>query len=195
MSGFFKSNFFPMKYFLSFLASCLLSAVSAQTEPASMSRSTVPYEVFIQPASKNVKKYIRKFNSNTKADFENWQTIPEQVSIQNGFYRIRLTSHLPLQGNGLNIRKVHNKENSNEEVRSLLPKNYYRMEQLNERTIELYFSTGANTFFAESAGFLIITGLTGSGSEKMPDLLIGTTPYFNSASKTKLKNTQLLASR
>lgn len=149
----------------------------------------------MQPASKNVKKFIRNFNSESKANFEYWQTIPEQVSIQNGFYRIRLTSHLPLQGNGLNIRKVHNKKKSNEEVRALLPKNYYRMEQLNERTIELYFSTGANTFFAESPGFLIITGLTGVGQEKMPDLLIGTTPYFNGISKNKQHNSQELASR
>jgi hypothetical protein len=77
----------------------------------------------------------------------------------------------------------------------LLPKNYYRIEQPNEKTIELYFSAGANTFFADSPGFLIITGLTGVGKEKMPDLLIGTTPYFNGISKNKQHNSQVLASR
>jgi len=77
----------------------------------------------------------------------------------------------------------------------LLPKNYYRIEQPNEKTIELYFSAGANTFFADSPGFLIITGLTGVGKEKMPDLLIGTTPYFNAISKNKKHNSQELASR
>lgn len=186
---------YPLKYFLPFLTSCLISSASAQINHASTSGSFVPYEVCIEPASKSVKKYIRNFNSDSKANFENRQTIPEQVSIQNGFYRIRLTSVLPLQGESLNIRKVHQKENSNEEVRSLLPKNYYRMEQPNEKTIELYFSVGANTFFAESPGFLIISGLTGLSKEKMPDLLIGTIPYFNSASKNKLKKLQLLVSQ
>lgn len=184
-----------MKYILSFLTSCLISSVSAQVNLSSSYSSASPYEVFIQPASKHVKKYIRQFNSESKANFENWQTIPEQVSIQQGFYRIRLTSHLPIQLDGLTIRKVHQKENATEEIRSLLPKNYYRVEQPNDKTVELYFSAGANTFFAESPGFLIITGLSGVGKEKMPDLLIGTTPYFNIAAKNKQHNSQLLASR
>lgn len=184
-----------MKYILSFLTICLVSSATAQVNHSSTTGIAFPYEVFMQPASKNVKKFIRNFNSESKANFEYWQTIPEQVSIQDGFYRIRLTSVLPLQGDGLNIRKVHQKANSNEELRSLLPKNYYRIEQPNEKTIELYFSAGANTFFADSPGFLIITGLTGVGQEKMPDLLIGMTHYFNGISKNKQHNSQVLASR
>lgn len=184
-----------MKYLLPLLSSFLVYSVSAQNSETSFSGYSSHYEVFIQPASKNVKKYIRNFNSESKADFEYWQTIPEQVSIQNGFYRIRLTSNHSIQLEGLNIRKVHQQENSTEEVRSLLPRNYYRIEQPNEKTIELYFSAGANTFFSETPGFIIISGLKRGNQEKMPDLLIGTTPYFNLASKNKQSNSPLLASR
>lgn len=184
-----------MKSLLSILTSCLITSISAQTNSVSISDTKPPYEVFIQPASKNLKKYIRNFNSESKADFEYWQTQPELASIQLGFYRIRLQSQHPIRLNDLIIRKVHKKENTNEEIRSLLPKNYYRYEQLNEKTIELYFSAGANTFFAETPGFLIITGLTTLNSERMPDLLIGKTSYFNIASKNKQQQSQLLASR
>ncbi len=184
-----------MKPLLSFLTCCLISSISAQTNPVSISSNLAPLEVLIQPASKQVKKYIRNFNSESKADFEYWQTQPELACIQLGFYRIRLQSQLPIRLNDLIIRKVYQKENTNEEIRSLLPKNYYRIEQPNEKTIELYFSAGANTFFAETPGFLIITGLTTINRERMPDLLIGTTAYFNVASKNKQQPSQLLASR
>jgi len=184
-----------MKYLFPLFACWLFSAVSAQENQPLISGSTSDFEVLIQPASKNVKKYIRNFNSTSKADFEYWQTIPEQVSIQYGFYRIRLSSNHPLLTEGLNIRKVHQQENSNQEVRSLLPKNYYRIEQPNEKTIEIYFSAGANAFFAECPGFVIITGLINKGQEKMQDLLIGKSYYLTFSSKNKQLNPQLLVSR
>lgn len=184
-----------MKYLFPLFTCCLFTSVSAQEINSFHTNTTAKYEVLIQPASRNVKKYIKHFNSEKKADFAYWQTTPEQVSIQQGFYRIRLTSNNPIHTSGLSIRKVHQQVNSNEEVRSLLPKNYYRIEQPNEKTIELYFSAGANTFFAECPGFIIISGIGSVEQEKMQDLLIGMSYYNSHPAKNKEQDPLLLVSR
>jgi hypothetical protein len=151
--------------------------------------------LWIEQAEKSNRKYIRSFNQHQKAAQTNWLTQPSQIEIKKGLYRIRFTQEGLLLADQITIRKVHTDESSNEEVRTLLPAGYYRIEHPQPNTLDVYFSEGANHFFRADAGYILISGIMQKNQVPVPDLIIGSIPYMAQLEKKKTKHISLLESR
>lgn len=151
--------------------------------------------LWIEQAEKSNRKYIRSFNQHQKAAQTNWLTQPSQIEIKKGLYRIRFTQEGLLLADQITIRKVHTDESSNQEVRTLLPAGYYRIEHPQPNTLDVYFSEGANHFFRADAGYILISGIMQKNQLPVPDLIIGSIPYMAQLEKKKTKHISLLASR
>ena len=164
----------------------------AQTQ---VTASSNPPRVWVEAVSKSNKYSIRTFDSKQKSSIENWLTQPSEIAIQKGLYRIRFTQEGSLLADQLKIRKVYHQEGSDQEVRTLLPAGYYRIEHPQPNTMEVYFSEGANHFFTAASGYLVISGITQQNLQPVSDIIIGTTPYLAKQDKRKPKIFQLLASR
>ena len=150
---------------------------------------------WIEQSEKSNKKYIRAFDTNKKATQTNWLMQPSQVEIKKGIYRIRFTHEGLLIADQITIRKVHADQNSKQEVRTLLPAGYYRIEYSQPNTMEVYFSEGANHFFSADPGYILISGMMQKNQLPIPDMIIGSTPYLAQLEKKKTKQLTLLAIR
>jgi hypothetical protein len=151
--------------------------------------------IWIKQTDKSNKKYIREFDTNKKATQINWLIQPSQVEIKKGLYRIRFTHEGLLLADQITIRKVHTDQDSKKEVRTLLPAGYYRIEYPQPKTMEVYFSEGANHFFSADPGYLLISGMMQKNNLPIPDMIIGSTPYLAQLEKKKRKQLTLLAIR
>jgi hypothetical protein len=166
-----------MKCFSLLIVYSLAVSATAPYNQRPFASNQSDYSVLIQMASNYNKKYIRDFSAEKKTNKTVWNTLPEQVNPAKGLYMIKLTAEAGIYCNHICIRKAYLDENSAAEVRSILPSNYYRIERPDQKTIELYFSKGANTFFAENPGFIIISGMKKADSCELPDLVIGSQSY------------------
>ncbi len=164
---------------------------SAQEPLVSKNQSAI----WTEQTEKSNKKYIRAFDTNKKAPQTNWLMQPSQVEIKKGIYRIRFTHEGLLLADQITIRKVHADQNSKQEVRTLLPAGYYRIEYPQPNTMEVYFSEGANHFFSADPGYILISGMMQKNQLPIPDMIIGSTPYLAQLDKKKTKQFSLLAIR
>lgn len=151
--------------------------------------------IWIAQIDKSNKKYIRAFDTNKKATQTNWLMQPSQVDIKKGLYRIRFTREGLLLVDQITIRKIHADQNSKQEVRTLLPAGYYRIEYPQPNTMEVYFSEGATHFFSTDPGYILISGMLQKNKLPIPDMIIESTPYLAQLEKKKRKQLTLLAIR
>jgi hypothetical protein len=141
-----------MKCFSLLIVYSLAVSATAPYNQRPFASNQSDYSVLIQMASNYNKKYIRDFSAEKKTNKTVWNTLPEQVNPAKGLYMIKLTAEAGIYCN-------------------------YRIERPDQKTIELYFSKGANTFFAENPGFIIISGMKKADSCELPDLVIGSQSY------------------
>lgn len=179
------------QYILLVVLSFLVINVRAQAPVISNNQPAL----WIEQAGKSNKKYIRAFDEHKKATQTNWLTEPSQLAIKKGLYRIRFTQEGLLLAVQITIRKVHTDESSHQEVRTLLPAGYYRVEHPQPNTLDVYFSEGANHFFSADPGYILISGIMQKNQVPVPDMAIGTAPYLSLVEKKKVKPISLLASR
>ncbi|MBU3744783.1 MAG: hypothetical protein FGM61_09625 [Sediminibacterium sp.] len=159
------------------------------------SAQSISSGIWIEQASKQNKKYIRYFDAGKKANQEKWITQPTAVDIGKGLYRIRLTNTGALITNKILIRKVEHNSTSSTESSVLLPASYYRVEFPSKEIVDIYFSAGANRFFADMPGYVLISGLFQKNNQAMPDLAVGVNHYLAVTEKKKGKIATLLAIR
>jgi hypothetical protein len=179
------------KFFLIAALIIFVNKSSAQGPAVSENQSLI----WIEQSEKSNKKYIRAFDTNKKATQTKWVMQPAQVELKKGLYRIRFTHEGLLLANQITIRKVHTDQNSKQEVRTLLPAGYYRIEYPQPNTMEVYFSEGANHFFSADSGYILISGMIQKNNLPIPDMIIGSTSYFAQLEKKKTKQLTLLAIR
>ena len=168
-----------------------VNRASAQTPAVSQNQ----FVLWTEQSEKSNKKYIREFDANKKATLTNWLTQPAQVDIKKRLYRIRFTQEGLLIADQITIRKVHTDLDSKNEVRTLLPADYYRIEYPQPNTMEVYFSEGANHFFSADPGYMLISGMKQKNQLPIPDMIIGATPYLALQEKKKTKSLTFLAIR
>jgi len=168
-----------------------VNCASAQTTIVSENHS----EIWIEQRGNSNKKNIREFDTNKKATQTNWFMQPTLADIKKGLYRIRFTHEGLLLADQITIRKVHADQDSKNEVRTLLPADYYRIEYPQPNIMEVYFSAGANHFFSADPGYILISGMMQKNQLPIPDMIIGATPYFALLDKKKTKPLTFLATR
>ena len=151
--------------------------------------------VWIEQAGKQNKKYIRYFDADRKASKENWMTQTAAIDIQKGIYRIRFTNAGTLVADKVMIRKVEQNSGNSTESRILLPASYFRVEHPSQDIVDIYFSAGANRFFADMPGYLLITGLLQKNNQSLADMTVGVNHYLALTEKKKVKPFTLLAVR
>lgn len=157
--------------------------------------NTNPSNVWVEQSDKQNKKYIRYFDAARKASKENWMTQTAAIDIQKGIYRIRFTNVGALVADKVMIRKVEQNSGNSTETRTLLPASYFRVEHPAQDIVDIYFSAGANRFFADLPGYLLISGLLQKNNQSLPDMTIGVNHYLALTEKKKGKPFTFLAAR
>lgn len=163
--------------------------MAQQTENASASG------ILVEQADKHNKKFIRYFDAGKKASHENWMMQTAEIDIQKGLYRIRFTHAGALVADKVRIRKVEQSTGNSSETSILLPASYFRVEHPAQDIVDIYFSAGANRFFADMPGYLLISGLLQKNNQTLPDMTIGTNHYVAISERKKGKTFTLLAVR
>lgn len=159
------------------------------------SAQSITSGIWIEQAGKQNKKYIRTFDAGKKSKHENWMMQPNAVDIGKGLYRIRLTNTGELIADKIIIRKVEQNSTTSSTFSILLPASYYRVEYPSKEIVDIYFSAGANRFFADMPGYLLISGLLQNNNQVKPEMTIGLNHYLAVTEKKRGKIASLLAIR